>query len=154
MFPTIGRLTITDHLSIDDAITPDNLIYCDWCRWKDTFNGINAAQCKQKQWVAIPDVDITVTAEDKKSSALFLAPHLSTQLQNIQEEDHLPFWKNLSHMLKEGYNDEDIIILQNYVNTKDSKQLALFKASVQKGVADICPACIGEVIAAFPHHFK
>ena len=149
MFPTLGRLTMVN----DPGVAEDDLIYCDWCRWKDIFNGITASHYKQKQWVAIPDVDITVTANDKKKSALYITPYLADQLEEINKEDHGEFWADLSLILKEGFNNEDVLILQEYVKTKDPKQLTRFKSSIQKGVADICPACLGEAITAFPHCF-
>jgi len=139
--PTLGRLVMTNDTT--------KLIYCDWCKWGGDINGVAPTQYKSEKWTAIHNVDITVSAEDKKNSALYIISHLK-KLKNDDELDM--YWKLATKHLSECYNEEDIHILTEYYKTNDITKLK-FKNSVQKGTADICPNCIEEVHKEFPQYF-
>ena len=102
--PTLGRLVMTNDTT--------KLIYCDWCKWGGVINGVAPTQYKSEKWTAIHDVDITVSAEDKKKSALSIISHLKKLKNDVM------YWKLATKHLSECYNEEDIHILTEYYKTK------------------------------------
>ena len=149
MFPTVGRLAMPDIDNMDD------LIYCDWCRWKDKFNGVSPAQYQEKKWTNIANINITSTAEDKRKSAIFLEPHLTSAFEVKDAETYDDKWTGIALMMGECYNEKDIEILRQYIESKaNPTKLELFQDSIQYGAADICPDCIVEVQNQYPEYFK
>ena len=149
MFPTVGRLVMPDNYNME------SLIYCDWCRWKSKFNGIHPEQYQEKKWTNIANIKITSTAEDKRKSAIFLEPHLTSTFEVMDAEIYDDKWIGIALMMGECYNEGDIKILREYIESKaNPTKLELFKDSIEDGAADICPDCIVEVREQYPEYFK
>jgi len=148
MFPTLGRLVMPDNYNIE------SLIYCDWCRWKNIFNGVLPEYYQEKKWTNIANIKITSTAEDKRKSAKFLEPHLTATFEVKGAEIYDEKWTAIALMLGECYDEEDMKNLREYIESNaNPAKLELFKDSIQHGAADICPDCIVEVRKQYPEYF-
>ena len=150
MFPTIGRMVMPN-----EGVEPyeDNLIFCNWCKWKGVIYGVAACDYTEKGWTSIIDADVTVTAKDKINSALYLRPKITEQLEVIDATLYQYTWEQYALLLSDCYNKEDMDIFRHYVETKDKTYFVQFTDSVEKGVADICPNCIDETEEQFPDYF-
>jgi len=148
MFPTLGRLVIPSEDS-------DELIYCDWCHWKhpSSHTGVTPVQYKEQKWTTVDNVNVTVTAEDKKNTTMSMAPYLDKKMQVIGEEKYSEFWTHLALLMGECYNKDDMIIFRTYIETGNPSLLDSFQDSVEQGSADICPNCIDEAEEQFPDYF-